>query len=83
MGSDRFDWDVKPDLRFTGQQGSLTSAHFCGGTADVAINASMPNALVSRDRLADRVLADPALSALMQQFLGCTGPVPDPVYAKH
>ena len=83
MGSDRFDWDVKPNLRFTGQQGSLTNAHFCGGTADVAINASMPNALVSRDRLADRVLADPALSALMQQFLGCTAPVPDPVYAKH
>ena len=40
----------------------------------------MPNALVSRDRVAERVRADPALAALMTQFLGCDAPRPDPVY---
>jgi len=82
MGSERFDWDVKPDLRFTGQANSLTRSHFCGGTPDVAINASMPNALISRDRLADRISADPDLAALMQTFLGCVTPAADPAYAK-
>jgi len=81
LGSDRFDWDVKTGT-FSGLQGSLANAHFCGGTADVAVNASMPNALISRDRLADRISADPQLAALMQQFLGCVTPVADPAYAK-
>ncbi len=82
MGSDRFDWDVSPTARFTGLTTSLTHSHFCGGTADVAVNASMPNALVSRDRLADRIGADPELATLMQTFLGCVAPQPDPAYAK-
>jgi len=81
LGSDRFDWDVKTNT-FSGLPGSLANAHFCGGTADVAVNASMPNALISRDRLADRIGADPQLAALMQQFLGCVTPVADPAYAK-
>lgn len=81
LGSDRFDWDVKTNT-FSGLPGSLANAHFCGGTADVAVNASMPNALISRDRLADRISADPELAALMQQFLGCVTPVADPAYAK-
>jgi mono/diheme cytochrome c family protein len=69
-----FDWDatVLTPVR--------ASAHVCGGTADLAINASMPNALISRDRVAERVRADPALAALMTQFLGCDAPRPDPVY---
>ena len=52
-----FDWDtnVLTPVR--------ASAHVCGGTADLAINASMPNALVSRDRVAERVRADPSLAA--------------------
>ena len=82
LGTQRFDWDVQPALRFTGQSGSLTNAHFCGGTADVAVNVSMPNALISRDRLADRIGADPELAALMKQFLGCVTPAADPAYAK-
>ena len=82
MGSDRFDWDVKPSTRFTGQPGSLTRSHFCGGTDDLAINASMPNALMSRDRLADRIKADPELASLMQTFLGCVAPESDPAYPK-
>ena len=81
LGSDRFDWDVKTTT-FSGLPGSLANAHFCGGTPDVAVNASMPNALISRDRLADRISADPELAALMQQFLGCVTPLADPAYAK-
>ena len=33
---------------------SRASTNFCGGTADVAVNASMPNALISRDRLFEK-----------------------------
>jgi hypothetical protein len=82
LGSQRFDWDVSPTLRFTGQPGSTVRSHFCGGSADVAVNASMPNALMSRDRLADRMQADPELASLMQTFLGCVAPEADPGYAK-
>jgi hypothetical protein len=70
----RFDWDS------TVLTPSRASTHVCGGTADVAINASMPNALISRDRVAERVRADPSLAALMTNFLGCDTPLPDPVY---
>ena len=42
----------------------------------------MPNALISRDRLADRIDADAALAAWWSTFLGCVTPLPDPVYAK-
>lgn len=83
MGSDirnaRFDWD-------TNVAGLLNNAtanlHFCGGQRDLALNASMPNALISRDRLADRVQADPQLATLLQNYLGCETPKPDPAYAK-
>ena len=81
MGSDnaRFDWDSRVTSVINNP---TTHDHFCGGSTDVAINASMPNALISRDRLADRIQADPALAALMQQYLGCVTPLPDPAYAK-
>ncbi len=69
-----FNWDS------TILRPSRAQTHVCGGTADIALNASMPNALTSRDRMADRVKADPALAALMQTFLGCDTPFPDPVY---
>jgi hypothetical protein len=82
LGSQRFDWDVSPSVRFTGLPGSTVRSHFCGGSADVAVNASMPNALISRDRLADRMKADPELASLMQTFLGCVTPEADPAYAK-
>ena len=72
----RFDWDS------TLLTPSRARSHVCGGTADIAINASMPNALTSRDRVSERVEADPALAALMTSFLGCAAPLPDPIYPK-
>jgi mono/diheme cytochrome c family protein len=69
-----FDWDA---IVLTPAR---ASSHVCGGTADLANNASMPNALISRDRVMQRVQADPALAALMTNFLGCSAPLPDPVY---
>lgn len=76
MGPD-FDWDsiVLTPLR--------AQTHVCGGTKDIALNASMPNALISRDRVAERVRADPQLATLMSTFLGCSAPRPDPVYPKN
>ncbi|MBX3603700.1 MAG: hypothetical protein KF788_00435 [Piscinibacter sp.] len=71
-----FDWDS------TVLTPGRAATHVCGGTADIATNASMPNALISRDRVAERVAADPALAALMTTFLGCSSPLPDPVYPK-
>lgn len=73
MGS-QFDWDsiLLTPLR--------AEAHVCGGKADLAVNATMPNALISRDRVDQRIAADPALAALMRTFLGCDAPRPDPVY---
>ena len=71
-----FNWDttvLTPDR---------ARAHVCGGSADIAVNASMPNALISRDRVAERVRADATLAALMTTFLGCSTPLPDPVYPK-
>jgi len=58
------------------------STQFCGGTSELALNASMPNALISYDRLYDRIRSDAALAALVNQYLGCTSPKPDPAYAK-
>ncbi|MEO8524481.1 MAG: hypothetical protein ABI460_07170 [Caldimonas sp.] len=72
----KFDWD---SIILTPAR---AGTQFCGGTPDVAINATMPNALISRDRLFDQVASDNALAALMTQFLGCSAPLPDPVYAK-
>ncbi len=56
--------------------------HFCGGTPDLALNASMPNALISRDRLMQRAQADADLQGLLQSFLGCSAPSPDPVFPR-
>lgn len=75
MGA-RFDWDAIVLSPARAQN------HICGGTADLAINASMPNALVTRDRIAELVAADPALAALMTTMLGCSSPSPDPVYPR-
>lgn len=71
-----FDWD---SIVLTPAR---AETHICGGKADIALNASMPNALVSRDRIAERVRADSTLPLLMVQFLGCSAPQPDPVYPK-
>lgn len=80
LGSFRFDWDANVGV-VTNPSG-VAHAHFCGGTSDLAVNASMPNALISRDRLADRISTDPTLAALVQTYLGCTTPLADPAYAK-
>ena len=72
----RFDWDsiiLDPTRART---------QVCGGTPDIAVNASMPNALASGDRLLERARDDTEVAALMTRFLGCSSPSPDPVYAK-
>jgi mono/diheme cytochrome c family protein len=72
----RFDWDsivLNP---------GRARNHVCGGTSDLAINASMPNALISRDRVLERVNDSAELKPLMTRFLGCTQPLPDPAYAR-
>lgn len=75
MGA-RFDWDsvVLTPAR--------SSVHVCGGTEDLVNNASMPNALVTRDRIAEKVRADPELATLMTTILGCSAPLSDPAYAR-
>ncbi|MBQ5963905.1 hypothetical protein [Massilia sp. ZL223] len=75
---DNFDWDKRGPLAMR----SLSATHVCGGTHDLARNASMPNALVTRNNMAARVKADPALAGLMRTFFGCDTPLPDPVYPK-
>lgn len=55
---------------------------YCGGTPDVAVNASMPQALMSSDGVFERIDADPALGDLVTRYLGCSVPLPDPVYPK-
>jgi hypothetical protein len=77
LGAD-FDWDRLGPMITK----SRSEIHVCGGTEDIAKNASMPNALVSRNSVAERVKADPALATLMRTFLGCDAPRPDPVYPK-
>lgn len=72
----RFDWDA------SGPAPLLSRAHVCGGSADLAVNATMPNALVSHDRLHDAVRADPTLAELMRRFLGCDRPLPDPAFPR-
>jgi hypothetical protein len=72
--SPRYDWDST--LLSKGM------AQFCGGTADLASNASMPNALISRDRLMQRAQADTELQGLLNDFLGCSTPLPDPVFPR-
>lgn len=69
-----FDWDS------TVLDPGRAQTRFCGGSAALALNATMPNALVTRDRLADKTRADPALAELMRKYLGCDSPSPDPAY---
>jgi mono/diheme cytochrome c family protein len=78
---DTLDWDSTAGTfpRLLNYRGS---AHICGGGRDVHVNASMPNALISRDRLQEKIQADPTLADLMQKFLGCTTPADDPLYPK-
>lgn len=71
----RFDWDAQV-LSPT----PVVRAHICGGTAELAVNATMPNALVTRDRVAEKTRADPTLAELKRAFLGCDEPLPDPAF---
>jgi mono/diheme cytochrome c family protein len=80
MGSFRFDWDA--NVGVVTDPNGVAHAHFCGGTSDLVINGSMPNALISRDRLADRISADAALATVVETYLGCRVPAADPAYAK-
>jgi hypothetical protein len=52
-----FDWD---DIVLTPAR---AQTNFCGGTAAIAINASMPNALISRDRLFEKIESDASLAS--------------------
>lgn len=81
MGADnqRFDFDSNVAALL----GSTTTRnHFCGGSAELAINASMPNALASRNRLTDRLNADAELADLTHRYFGCVAPLPDPAYGR-
>ena len=72
-----FDWDA---LANNFKNPGFAQVRFCGGDADLAINATMPNALITHDRLLERARSDAALAALMTKFLGCSAPLPDPGY---
>jgi hypothetical protein len=79
LGS-HFNWDGQPN-RFDGTD-SIVKKHVCGGTPDVAVNASMPNALASLNRLlVDHPPGSP-LRQRMATYLGCSEPSPDPVYPR-
>jgi hypothetical protein len=75
-----FDWDSDPSAIVVPAGSTERNAHVCGGSPDLIVNASMPNALISRDRALQRVQSDPSLAALMQEFFGCTTRLPDPAY---
>ncbi|MES2091673.1 MAG: hypothetical protein V4532_17105 [Pseudomonadota bacterium] len=78
---DSLDWDAGNGT-FPHLMTYRNAAHICGGGSDVHVNASMPNALIARDRLQDRIRADSTLASLVQKFLGCTEPAADPLYPK-
>jgi len=72
-----FDWDKnKP----TGD----VKSHVCGGGSDIALNASMPNALISRDRVIERVQANTQLAQLWKDYFQCVSvaPAPDPAFVR-
>ena len=71
-----FDWDSLP-RRLTGAT-DFVKWHVCGGGPSLAINASMPNALVSVDRVQESAKA----RALKKQFFGCESSLPDPAYGR-
>jgi hypothetical protein len=77
-----FDWDANPGSIVVNGNAGERRDHVCGGSPDLIVNASMPNALISRDRALQRVTSDPSLAALMQEFFGCTTPLPDPAHAR-
>lgn len=77
---DNFDWDSGAGQPILLSRVALP--HVCGGQADLYANASMPNALMSLDKLHTRIQADPSLATLVKDFLGCTTPAPDPVYPR-
>ncbi len=82
--NDRFDWDSKPNL-FSGSTDptNLVFQHVCGGTSELAVNGSMPNALASLDRLLDSSApGNAALRIRMNTYLGCSTPAQDPVYPR-
>jgi len=78
---DSFNWDAgatTPTLL-----AYASSAQICGGKPDLVANASMPNALISRDLMQARIGADADLAALAARFVGCSQPSADPVYPRH
>jgi hypothetical protein len=75
---DAFNWDARPGRLLGG--GAMS--HLCGGSPELALNASMPNALISRDRVAERLRANPTLSQLVKQQFGCEAPLADPAYPR-
>jgi mono/diheme cytochrome c family protein len=77
LSSPRFDWDSLGPASFRSARVEL---HVCGGTADLARNASMPNALVTRNNMSARAQVDPGIAALMRTYFGCDAPQPDPAY---
>lgn len=74
-----FNWEVIAPANFKDR----VSTHACGGGPNLALNASMPNALASLDRLAERAKADSELARVMGIYLGCVTASPDPVYPRH
>lgn len=73
-----FNWDALAPASFKDR----VNAHACGGGPNLAINASMPNALASLDRLVERAKADSELARVMGLYLGCVTASPDPVYPR-
>jgi hypothetical protein len=71
-----FDWDT------TVLDQARAKDHVCGGSSRLVVNASMPNALISRDRVMERVQRDPQLVEMMNHYLGCSEPAPDPIYPR-
>jgi len=76
---ENFDWDKLGPLKMRGR----AEIHVCGGSPELALNASMPNALVTRNNMSERARVDPGLAALMRTYFGCDAPRPDPAYPKH
>ncbi|MEP6873265.1 MAG: hypothetical protein ABI887_02790 [Burkholderiales bacterium] len=75
---DQFDWDSRTG-NFINVDFKL-KPRFCGGDQDLAINATMPNALITHDRLFERARIDSHFADMMTKYLGCSAPLPDPVY---
>lgn len=70
---EQFNWDDRTPYGLS---------YLCGGTASLATNAAMPNALITADRWIQNIQSDATLSAVTASFLGCSGPSADPVYPR-